>query len=247
MGRDIGETTKGVQLPDIYTIPSGASMDAVWSELVYTEARLLKSRDAEDLRPAIAALLTELDRIRAGQYAVWRAEIVAEAGVAAANDDIDDDVADIDRRLQGAIPGTAAERRKSPRYKRYFREAPSATIRLGLKSELEKVGTWPASLRTEPEAALQEAGVTLEGHVTVGRTALTERSNAAGATADHRVREIVSLIDDVNGARRSIFGVLVQRAAERGLPADWPHRFFRTSTRGSSRSAPTPTTSEPTE
>lgn len=232
-------------MTDIYTIPTDASLDAVWTELVYTEARLLKSRDAEDLRPAIAELLARLDRVRTGQYAVWRAEIVAEAGVAAADDDIDDDVTGIDRKLQAEIPGKASERRKSPRYKRYFREAPSATIRLGLQSELGKVATWPASLRTEPETSLQEAGVALEGHVTAGHAALTERTNAFGATADHRVREIVTLVDDVNGARRSIFGVLVQRATERGLPPDWPHRFFRKSTRGSSAS--TPTASGPTE
>ncbi len=47
----------------------------------------------------------------------------------------------------------------------------------------------------------------------------------------HRVKEIVTFIDDVNAARRSVFGALVTRGEERGRDADWAGRFFRRTVR----------------
>ncbi|MSP59784.1 MAG: hypothetical protein EXR72_05475 [Myxococcales bacterium] len=41
------------------------------------------------------------------------------------------------------------------------------------------------------------------------------------------MRDIVRLIDDVNGARRSTYGELIKRGEKRKLPVDWPNRFFR--------------------
>jgi hypothetical protein len=50
---------------------------------------------------------------------------------------------------------------------------------------------------------------------------------AATSRTDHRVRSITTLIDDINGARLSLFGTLLQKATELHLLSDWPYRFFR--------------------
>jgi len=71
--------------------------------------------------------------------------------------------------------------------------------------------------------------------------ALKRRTQAATSRTDHRVRSITTLIDDINGARLSLFGALLQKAAELHLQPDWPNRFFRRTTRSPKvQPAPTP-------
>ncbi|MBI5477585.1 MAG: hypothetical protein HY906_01945 [Deltaproteobacteria bacterium] len=54
------------------------------------------------------------------------------------------------------------------------------------------------------------------------------------------MREIVAFIDDVNAARLSLYGTLIGRVQQHGLPRDWPNRFFRRSVRGARSSAGQP-------
>lgn len=226
----------------IRTIWQNASLDSIWEDLVFSESRMLHDLNAADLAPSMAELVERCEVVRGGQYASWRAEIVAQAGVAAADDELDDTVDTID----GAIQHAEGRDRSAPRYKRYFGVAPSAIIRLGLESEMGKVRSWPESLKSEPEKDLRKAGEALAKNVQAGDAALALRRKAAAERADHRVREIVRLIDDVNAARLSIYGTLVNRAAELKLAKDWPNRFFRTAMRTGRKHAgaapvPTPT------
>jgi hypothetical protein len=207
----------------IHTISHQASLDSIWEELAFTEARLQHDTNAADLAPQTGALIERTESIRNGQYAVWRAEIVAQAGVAAADDNLDDTVEAVDV----ALLHIEGRDRSSARYKRYFPKAPSTIIRLGLESELKTTRTWPESLSTEPEKDLRKLGERLGTIVKDGDAALGARRTSVASTADHRVREIVTLIDDVNNARLSMYGILVQRAVDLGLPKDWPNRFFR--------------------
>jgi hypothetical protein len=198
-------------------------MDAVWDELTYSEARMLKDKDASDLAPQMSAQIERLENVRTGQYAAWRAEIVAQAGVDAADDGLDDTVDEISKELLSAAGGD----RKSPRYARYFSTPPSLVIRLRLESEIKRVEGWPASLATEPEKGLNALGATLGADIGTGKEALQQRVDAAAARADHRVREIVALVDEVNAVRLSVYGILVQRVGPRKLARDWPNRFFK--------------------
>ena len=109
----------------------------------------------------------------------------------------------------------------------YFKKPRNEIVKLRLEKELKEVRTWAGSLKTEPEASLQGLGVRLEGDVKAGDAAIEERSQAAAARADHRVREIERFVDEANAARRARYGILVQRAVDRGLPKDWPARFFK--------------------
>jgi predicted ATPase len=67
---------------------------------------------------------------------------------------------------------------------------------------------------------------------------------AVAATADHRVRRIVTFVDDVNAARLSLCGLLVVKASALGLPKDWSNRFSRRASR-SARNAPDTTPPAP--
>ena len=210
----------------IRTIQSDESLDSVWEELVYTEARLLKDPMTVALAVPITALIARTEEVQTGQRRAWRDEIVAQAGVDAGNDTLDEVVDEFSEELRHAEGGSV----QTPRYRRYFKQPRNEIVRLALEAELGKVETWPASLASEPEAELKTLGVRL-GHVmSSGGQALAERVSAAGRRADHRVRQIHLLIDDSNAARLSLYGTLLQVVTEQGRPRDWPNRFFRKST-----------------
>jgi hypothetical protein len=199
-----------------------SSLDANWTEVVFTEARLLGDDNAKDLAPTFTQLRLRLEQVRGGQLDAWREEVVAQAAVSAADDRLDDWVHALDLALSNVLAGDT----QSPRYRRYFSLAPSAIIRMALESELGRVRGWADSLATEPEPVLQGLGADLSKIVLQGDAALDQRLKAATARTDHRVRSISSLIDDINGARVSTYGALTKKAAELHLARNWPDRFF---------------------
>ena len=77
-----------------------------------------------------------------------------------------------------------------------------------------RVHAWVGSLATEPEAALQQLGAELGKVILAGNAALERRRQAATARTDHRVRSITTLIDDINGARLSLYGQLILKSSE---------------------------------
>ena len=199
------------------------SLDSIWDELVFTEARLLGDEQAKSFAPTITDLLTRLEQVSGGQLGLRRESVTAQAQVDAVDDQLDDWVHALDIALWNIV----AQDAKSPRYRRYFSVSPSSIIRLGLESELARVRPWADSLATEPEVALQQLGAQLQKLAADGDAALKRRTQAATSRTDHRVRSITTLIDDINGARLSLFGALLQKATELHLPPDWPNRFFR--------------------
>ncbi len=211
----------------IRIIRDNESLESIWDELVFTEARLLGDEQAKGYAPAITDLLARVEQVSGGQLGLRREAVTAQAQVDAVDDQLDDWVHSLDTALLTIVDQNA----QSPRYRRYFSATPSSIIRLGLESELARVRSWAGSLATEPEAALQQLGAQLSKVVVDGDAALQRRTLAATARSDHRVRSITSLIDDINGARLSIFGALLQKGATLRMPADWANRFFRHATR----------------
>lgn len=96
---------------------------------------------------------------------------------------------------------------------------------------LGKVRGWPAALKQEPEKALQKLGDRIGEDVEAGDAAIAGREEAAQARALQRVKQIITFIEDVNGARRSLYGTLVVRAQDRKLDDEWASQFFRRSAR----------------
>jgi len=163
-------------------------------------------------------------RIKAGaaaQQEAWDRETEADAMVDARDDDLDDVVRDFADQLLFTVKD-----RTSPRFTLYFDQRPANVIKLGLESELAKVKPWLAQLEGEPEKQLKAFGPRLQAAVTDGAAALAQRVTAHTERALHRARELSSLVDDLNAARRSLYGVLLQRGEEHKLASDWPERFF---------------------
>jgi hypothetical protein len=199
------------------------SMDSLWEELVFTEARLLGDDNAKEYSPTMRQLMDRLERVRAGQLSAWREEIAAEAAVAEADDLLDDWVHALDVALLGILEQDTL----SPRYRRYFSEAPSAIMRLRLESQIARVRAWADSLASEPERSLQELGTRLRALMVKGNAALERRRRAAAVRQDHRVRTIKPMISDINDTRHALFGTLTKKAVDLHLPRPWPNRFFR--------------------
>ncbi len=204
----------------IRTIQPNESLDTIWAELVYTEARLLSG--APKHAPMIAKLIARQADVRAGQLDQWRAEIVAQAAVDDADDGLDDLVDDLDNELVHAEKGD-----RGPRHRHYFKNPRNEVVRLGLASELEVVRTWPESLKGEKEKAVLKLATPFAETIAQGDDAIERRAKAGAATGAHRVREILRFIDDVNAARLGLYGQLVTLGQEQGRPANWASRFFR--------------------
>jgi hypothetical protein len=97
-------------------------------------------------------------------------------------------------------------------------------------------------LKSEPEKQIKALATQLHSDIDYGDACVAERRKAVAATADHRARDILSLVDDANAARLSLHGVLTQRAAKLKLAKSWPDRFFRHATRKAKSHDATPPT-----
>lgn len=219
----------------ITLIKQDDSLDTIWSVLTYEESRLTNDEDASDLAPAAVSLVERWAIISSGQRGAWRNAITAQGKVDAKASALKAVINRLDDELM-----RISRDRDSPRRKRYFKKARHELVCLGLESALDAVRAWPASLKTEPEPSLQALGARLAECIAAGDAAVLERSIAAASTGDHRVREIMRFVDECNAVRRTRLGLLIQRAQERGLPADWPDQFFKKTSQGRKVKAPEP-------
>lgn len=217
----------------VRTIQLTESLDAIWEELVYTEARFLGDPLTRDLAAAHAELLARLESVRAGQRAAWRDEIVAQAAVDTHNGRLDVTTTSFGAKLLAAVNG----QRGSARWRRYFPDSVSDVVKLALGRQVARVRGWVPSLRGESEPEIKAFADRFEQHLADADKALQARVDAASARNDHRVREIVALVEDVNAARLSALGRLLQRAVKNDLPREWSESFFRRSQRRASAAA----------
>ena len=208
----------------IRTMQYKDSMDHLWDELIYTKARLEADPKAKDLAPSLAALADQVLTVRQNQRKTWASEIVAQAHVDMVDYELDECVFELGRELGMIVKND----RKNPRWLRYFgQNTPYRISSMKLASELGRISSWSSSLQSETEASLIVLGQKLSNWVVVGQEALGMREKAYAACADHRAREIKSLIDEINNMRLSLYGELMSRAAKQNLNKNWPYEFFR--------------------
>src|SRR5664279_1383945 len=93
------------------TLPEDSSLDSIWSEVVFTEARLTSDANAKEYAPAFSDLRGRLEQVRSGQIGAWREELVAQATVGAADDALDDWVYALDLALDHIVAGDRARGR----------------------------------------------------------------------------------------------------------------------------------------
>lgn len=208
------------------TIREKESMDKVIEELTYTEACLLADEHTKDLSAEFSKLIATAYEVDKGQKEGWRKEWAAEASLNVADGKLDDFVIKLDATLRMLLVNEP-NYRVSPRYQRYFRERPSALVRLPPIKQADAMATWSASLLGEAEKELQALGSTLEGVLKETHTAEQAYTTAVRERTDYRIRVIVPLIDKVNVLRQNTHATLTQRKNQHKLPKDWPARFAR--------------------
>ncbi len=200
------------------------SLDFIWEEAVYTEARLASDARAQHLAARFADFLSTLDAVRTGQYAAWRAEVVAQAAVDAADDTLDDAVLGAGKALDAAVDGDHDD----PRWTRYFSQAtPKKVASMGLDAELKVVRTWPDSLKTESEKSVRAHAAPLAEAVAQGNAAVTQREAAQARRRDFMARDKARLIDAFNDLRVDVHADLSKMIVGHKLDRAWPDRFFR--------------------
>lgn len=220
-------------------VRESSSLAAHWEHIVYTLARLSAHPLGRPLVADFKALERRLESLEAAQRAKWRDEVVAQAAVDVVDDDLDDATRALSREL------AYADGAKSARTKRYFPKPVSRYTSLGLQSQVEAVGGWPQSLKSEPEPALKQLANRIVGIIEAAKRALTGRSDAAAARADHRVRDVLSFVEDHNRLRLATHAALTKAAADQGLARDFADRFFRRDVRASEAEAEAPAEAAP--
>ena len=205
------------------TIQYADSLDYVWEEVTYTEARLAADPRTGDLAPRFAGFYPRLDAVRSAQYGVWRGEIVAQAHVDAADEALDACVVAVGDEID-----RAGDDRASPRRQRYLGPLTARKVAAqALESELKVVRAWPDSLATEEEAALHGCAEPLRVAVAKGEAAVDERARSQNARKDFMARERAKLVDALNDLRTEVHAELAKRVVPNKLGREWPAGFFR--------------------
>jgi hypothetical protein len=204
-------------------IRSSEGLDTVAEELTFTASILESEEHGKEYAPAVREEIGKVDKVRSGQIEASREEVAAHAAVASADTRLDVWITAFDRTLKDVVQGDT----KAPLYRRYFSAAPWTFVRMALEAEMARVRGWVDSLASEPNQKLKDMGAQLATLITQGEAALERRRKAENARDDHRVRSITSIIEEINTRRAALYGQLASKAAEAGLPLDWPSHFFR--------------------
>ncbi|MBL8936772.1 MAG: hypothetical protein JNM69_19590, partial [Archangium sp.] len=122
--------------------------------------------------------------------------------------------------------------RDTPRFKLYFKKAPSEGVRLALGAQIGASQSWPSALAAESEPSLKALATDFTNALAAGKAALDARAAAQIATATHRARELVPFVDDLNAARQSVYGQLTTIAGQTRKPRGWAESFFLRSSSG---------------
>ena len=208
------------------------TLEDVWDELVYSEARLRHDENAKDLTADISKLCDKVLEVRLGQLNAWKAETFAQAGIFGANFMLDAFTVKFERSVRRSLEDAEVkEPTKDPRYTTYFPEAISRTIGRALNSQLEVTKPMLVHLRMEKTPEVSAHLPTMEALYSQGAAAIDEQQRAEAARRNHRTNEIVAIFEEANSLRKSIYGTLTTREAERRQPSGWADSFFRKQSR----------------
>ncbi|UJR86131.1 hypothetical protein [Sandaracinus amylolyticus] len=199
-------------------IKADESLDTLEEEVLFTHAALEADEDAADLVTDTEGWLALVDAQRARERAARIAEAGASAHRTVANARLDDACRDFGNRLALEAEPTSA------RWTRFFNRQVSRWVVQRLVTQIAGVRGW---LTITGDALLETHRPALTRWSDAAQAALDRTAASAQVRGAARVgREELAL--DLTRERDGLHAALVTRAAERGLPRDWPARFFRT-------------------
>lgn len=128
--------------------------------------------------------------------------------------------------LAGQLLAECGRDTSAPGFRRFFPEAPSAVIRLGLESEIERTKKF-ATVAEEIGASKETKAILkrFDGIHTKGTAALKARERLAETQGRVSLR-ISTWKDDSNHARRSVESALEKYATDHRLPRTYADEFF---------------------
>ncbi len=199
------------------------SADDVYDDLVTTEAALGADLNAAEFVPSIAELIDTWEAVTKTLRQSARKEAAAKAISALRDAELDDVVIDFSDELIRVV----GKDRSSPRFKRYFKQAPTRFIRIARMVEATTVQSWVPSVKTEPEKSLAEFAEPLQDASGESINAINAAAAAAGERASDRVRVWDSFVKRADSVRAGLYADLVKRGQEVKRPKDWADRFFK--------------------
>jgi hypothetical protein len=218
-------------------ILSAESLDTVWEEIVYSKSGLKGNKSTESFLGKIDPFIKQLTTLKEGQLKCWEDEQVTQALVDYYNYALDRLVEEFGAAKLAAIRREnphwkEKEARESAEYTLYIKKGSTISdiIRLGLASELPVVEPWADLIRRETDALLLPFAERFEDIVTKGKEAVAARAKALVATSEHRTRQINPFIKELNAARTSLHGQLLDLSTTLKFPKSWADTFFRKST-----------------
>jgi hypothetical protein len=198
------------------------SWDDSRRDVRYTAAALEATGQHAAMAKPLRALLTQWKTIEAEREDADDAMVDANAVVRHIDAALDREV----NHLAGQLLAENGRDTAAPGFRRFFPEAPSAVIRLGLESEIEHTKKFDTV--AEEVGASKEVKAILkrvDALRTKGGAALKEREKVAERQGRVSLR-IATWKDDANHARRSVESALEKLAAEQRLPRSYSDEFF---------------------
>jgi flagellin-specific chaperone FliS len=212
------------------------SLDSIWEEIVYNKASLKGNTVTEPMVSKIDPFIFRLISLREGQLKCWEEEQVAQALVDYYNFMLDRLVEEFGTAKLASIRKEnphwkEKEARESGEYTLYIKKGSTISdiVRLGLASELPVVEPWADLIRRETDASLLPFAERFADLVSKGKEAVVARAKALVATSEHRTRQINPFIKELNDARTSMHGQLLDLSTTLKVPKSWADTFFRKS------------------
>jgi hypothetical protein len=204
------------------------SLEDLWYDILYTEARLSYEDNGKAFVAAATSLVDRAELVRLGQLKVWRKEVIAQAHVDSRNEALDNLTREFEKQLYRYLEDDGVrEPYKDPRYKAYFPEGLSRTINLGLETQIQKTKFFVTAIRKENATSLLAFAARFIDEFAKADVAIKELRDTQVERRNHRTNEIIKLFDDVNAERQNLYGKLTSYAADQRLGREWAEKFFR--------------------
>lgn len=190
---------------------------------MFTSSRLLADPTAAPLEKTIASLLAEWVGVHSTQLKLWDAKAMAEALVAAADDNLDDFIppfANAVRSLDGS---------KGPTWDLFFKVAPYQIAAPVLGDGLAAVKRWSQLLGKSKVPSLKALKKPLDKLIDEADAAVKARTDAALANEHFRKEgALAEFVASVSKKRDGLAADLAAMAAKSAaLPRNYASRFFR--------------------